>query len=96
MSVTIVIVGWAALVVILAGRGLKRLWLAALLAFPLVCLAVFALDPSLQGVSGDKYRAVATIVGGVLWVGAGLASLVAWFIGSRARASSSGDSGKPR
>ena len=76
---------WAASVVVLAGRGYKAPWLAALLAFPLVIAVVFALEPSFQGPASRDYLTTGAVVAGLIWVMAGLASAAAWFIGKRAR-----------
>ena len=84
MSILVIILIWAAAVVTLAGRGMKRSWLASLFAFPLICAAAFALEPSF-GSGGEEYREVATVVAVLVWTGVAIVSVIAWFIGARSR-----------
>lgn len=76
---------WVVAVFVLAGRGYKFPWLAALLAFPLLTGVVFALDPSFRGPDSRDYLPTGAVVAGMVWMVAGLASTVAWFMGKRVR-----------
>ena len=85
MSIALLVLLWAAGAVALAGHGMKRAWLAALLAFPLVCAVLFALEPSF-GAGGGEYLRVAVFVACHLWAGTALISALAWFALGRTRA----------
>ena len=76
---------WFIAVIILAGRGLLRPWLAALLAYPILIGVLFAFEPSFRGSGGRDYLTFGAVVACVVWAIAGLASGAAWFIGKRAR-----------
>jgi uncharacterized membrane protein len=76
---------WAAAAVLLAGRGMKRSWLASLLAFPLLCAALFAFEPSF-GPSGRAYLEVAIVMAVAIWVAVAVVSGIAWILGARRRA----------
>jgi hypothetical protein len=76
---------WFIAVVFLAGRGLLRPWLAALLAYPVFVGILFALEPSFRGPGGRDYLTFGAVVACVVWAIGGLASGGAWLIGKRAR-----------
>ena len=84
MMVALVLL-WMAAVVVLAVRGHKAPWLATLLAFPLLFGLMLALDSSFRGPGSRDYLTTSAVVAGVVWVMAGVASTVAWFVGKRAR-----------
>jgi hypothetical protein len=84
MSIVAAILVWAAATAWLAGRGSKRTWLAALFAFPFLCAALFALEPSF-GAGGRAYLDVAVIAAALVWAAVALASALIWFAAGRAR-----------
>lgn len=76
---------WLAAVVVLAGRGMRAWWFVAVLAFPVVIGAMFALEPSFRGENGRIYLRTAIVVAVAVWVVGALASTAAWFLGRRLR-----------
>lgn len=76
---------WLAAVVVLAGRGMRAWWFAAIVAFPPVIGAMFALEPSFRGESGRIYLKTAIVVAVAVWVIGALASTAAWYLARRPR-----------
>lgn len=76
---------WLAAVAMLARRGMRAWWFAALVAFPVVIGAMFALEPSFRGENGRVYLRTAIVVAVAVWVVGGMASTAAWFLRRRPR-----------
>jgi hypothetical protein len=85
MSIVAIVLLWGAGVVLLAGRGLKRAWLAGLAAFLPLCALLFYLEPSFRGPRGRDYLNVALVVAALVWAAAAVVSVIAWFVGARRR-----------
>jgi drug/metabolite transporter (DMT)-like permease len=68
---------WLVAVAVLARRGRREPWLAALFGFPAIVGVMFAIEPSFRGDANRDYLVAGAVLAGVVWVlGTGVSTAI--------------------